>query len=60
MSTSKAVVMFIEIHHLETIKLLRNLFDLLLFSWLDHLHALCIPARISIHLKIVVFRSLTI
>ena len=43
MCSSQAMMMLIEVHHLETIELVRHSLDLLCFSRLDRLDAMSIP-----------------
>lgn len=48
MRASQTVVVLIEVHHLETIELVRNLLNLLLLTRLDDLDALGIPADVLV------------
>lgn len=43
MCASQAVHVLVEVHHLKSIELVRNLLDLLLLARLDDLHTLSIP-----------------
>ena len=48
-SPSQAVVMLIEVHHLEAIELCRNIFDLLLLLRLSLLDAFSVPSDVFRH-----------
>jgi len=45
MCSTKAVVVLVEVHHLEAVELSRDLLDLLGFIIGDGLNAWCIPER---------------
>lgn len=45
---SKAVMVLVEIHHLESIELIRDFFDLLLFTRLNHFYTLGVPPDVLV------------
>ena len=47
MCASQAVVVLVEVHHLESVELVRDLFDLLCLTRLDDFHTLCVPTFLS-------------
>lgn len=44
-------MMFIKVHHLKTIELIRDLFDLLCLPWLDDFYTWGIPGAVSFGLR---------
>jgi hypothetical protein len=51
MGTSQAVVVLIEVHHLETVELIWDLLDLLCLAGLDDLDAFRIPSHCQLALE---------
>jgi len=52
-SSSQAVVVVVEGHHLESFEPFRDFIDLLLLTLLDDFHAWCIPFDVFRHLAVV-------
>ena len=51
MSSSEAVMVLVEIHHLEAIELGRDFCDLVLLTLLLEFDAFCIPMEVSVLVK---------